>query len=139
MGESTSTGALYLGLVILLCAIATPATWARTDARLPIVDHTYGEILDIAVISVTGQNSEQSPSQLRVSALLTFLPRSVRPGQVHATQDHGTGLVGSPDYLVVGQNRRRVDSWTFVGLTNTPSEASNPQFTGPTPSAFPIL
>ena len=37
------------------------------------------------------------------------------------------------------KTRRRVDSWTFVGLTNTPSEASNPQFTGPTPSAFPIL
>jgi hypothetical protein len=87
LGVSTSTGALYLERIFLLCAIATPATWAQTDPRLPIADHTYGDIVDMVVIPVTGQNSEQSPPQLGVSALLTFLPRSVLPGQVHATQE----------------------------------------------------
>jgi hypothetical protein len=54
---------LYLELVFLICAIATLATWAKPDPPLPIADHTYGEILDMAVIPVTGQDSEQSPSQ----------------------------------------------------------------------------
>ena len=62
-GRVNLTGVLYLELVFLLCAIANPATWPKPDPPLLIADHTYEEILDMAVIPVAGQDSEQSPSQ----------------------------------------------------------------------------
>ena len=81
----------------------------------------------MVVIPVTGQDSEQSPSQLRVSALLAFLPRSVRPGQVHAAQESMEQVWSNLRIILwFVKTGRRVDFCTFVGLTNITSEASQP-------------